>query len=340
MSRFAIAGLQLYLPSREGNVELILSRIDLTMQLYPWIQMVLVSELAARGPLTRYAQPLPSADENAFRRAAEQHQIWLVPGSFFERKEDAIYNTAPVIAPDGTVIARYRKMFPFRPYEAGVDAGTEFVLFDVPEGGRFGLSICYDMWFPETSRTLAVQGAEVILHPSLTATIDRDVELAIARGTAATNQCFVFDINGCGVGGNGRSIVVGPDGDVLYQAGEIEQIIPLEIDLDRVRRSREFGLRGLGQTLKSFRERQVEFTIYWDRSQHPYLEQLGPLHKESRGGRAKARRPGPRSRTAAVVASRPAPDGEHPWVTSKPPGQAEVPAIPRDSEAPGREDRD
>ncbi len=75
------------------------------------------------------------------------------------------------------------------------------------------------MWFPETSRTLAAMGAEVILHPTLTATIDRDVELAIVRATAAQNQCFVFDINGVGDGGNGRSIVVGPAGDVLYQAG-------------------------------------------------------------------------------------------------------------------------
>ena len=55
-------------------------------------------------------------------------------------------------------------------------------------------------------------GAEVILRPTMTGTIDRDVELAIARATAVTNQCFVFDINGVGDGGNGRSIVCGPEG--------------------------------------------------------------------------------------------------------------------------------
>ena len=153
-------------------------------------------------------------------------------------------------------------MFPFRPYEDGVEAGDEFLVFDVPEVGRFGVTICYDMWFPETSRTLAAMGAEVILHPTLTGTIDRDVELAIARATAAQNQCFVFDINGVGDGGNGRSIIIGPYGDVLYQAGHSEEMIPIEIDVDRVRRSREVGLRGLGQPLKSFRDRKVHFSVY------------------------------------------------------------------------------
>ena len=72
------------------------------------------------------------------------------------------------------------------------------MVFDVPSVGRFGVSNCYDMWFPETTRTLAAMGAEVILHPSMTNTIDRDVELAIARTNAAINQCYFFDINVAG----------------------------------------------------------------------------------------------------------------------------------------------
>ena len=71
----------------------------------------------------------------------------------------------------------------------------------------------------ETSRTLAVMGAEVILHPTLTPSIDRDVELAIAKSTAAVNQCFVIDINGVGDGGNGRSILVAPTGDTHLDQG-------------------------------------------------------------------------------------------------------------------------
>jgi predicted amidohydrolase len=83
-------------------------------------------------------------------------------------------------------------MYPFEPYEQGVTPGEEFCVFDIPEVGRFGVSICYDMWFPETTRTLAWMGAEVILHPTMTGTIDRDAELAIVRASAVTNQVYFF----------------------------------------------------------------------------------------------------------------------------------------------------
>jgi predicted amidohydrolase len=198
-----------------------------------------------------------------------------------------VYNTAPVIDPAGEVVARYRKMFPFRPYEEGVEAGDRFCVFDIPDVGRFGVSICYDIWFPETSRTLAAMGAEVILHPSLTPTIDRDVELAIARATAAQNQCFVIDVNGAGDGGVGRSILVGPAGDVLHEAGDSEEMIPIEIDLDRVRRSREMGLRRLGQPLKSFRDAKVAFDVYRpDALERGFFSGLGPLRKPGRRPRS------------------------------------------------------
>jgi len=187
-----------------------------------------------------------------------------VPGSLYERDGDRIYNTSPVINPQGEVVARYRKMFPFLPYEKGVTAGSEFVVFDVPQVGRFGVSICYDMWFPETTRTLAWMGAEAIIHPTMTNTIDRDVELAIARANAAVNQCYFVDINCAGRLGFGRSIVVGPDGSVIHQAGSGHEIIPVELDLELVRRSRRRGLRGLGQVLKSFRDSEVRFPPYRD----------------------------------------------------------------------------
>jgi len=286
MTPFAIAGIQMHLSATESNVDHMCRKLDLLMYLYPWVQMVMFSELAPFGPIVQRAQSMPGPAEEAFRAAAARHKVWLLPGSLFERRGAKIYNTAPVIDPGGNVIARYSKMFLFLPYEEGVEAGDEFVVFDVPEVGRFGVSICYDMWFPETSRTLVAKGAEVILHPSLTSTIDRPVELSIAVTTAAVNQCFVFDVNGLGAGGTGRSIVVGPAGDVLHQSGGAEEMIPIEIDLDRVRRSREVGLRGLGQPLKSFRDRKVDFKIYSDRSQAAYLETLGPLEKAQRGSRA------------------------------------------------------
>ncbi len=284
MTPFAIGGLQLEVHADRSNFDHIRGKIDLMMHLFPWVQMVVVSELATFGPLTTHAQPLPGPTEEEYRRIAARHGIWLIPGSLFELKDGLIYNTAPVIAPDGTVIGRHRKLFPFLPYESGVESGTDFVVWDVDGVGRFGISICYDMWFPETSRTLAVNGAEVIIHPTLTGTIDREVELSIARATAACNQCFVIDVNGSADGGNGRSTYVGPVGDVLYTAGHGEEMIPIEIDIDRVRRTREVGLRGLGQPLKSFRDRKVDFSVYREGSE--YLNTLGTLEKMSRGSRA------------------------------------------------------
>ncbi|MEZ6234629.1 MAG: carbon-nitrogen hydrolase family protein [Phycisphaerales bacterium] len=287
MRPFAIAGLQLKVSGRRSNLAHLCDRIEMLMHLYPWVQMVMLSELATFGGWTGHAAELPNEVEATYRELAARHRIWLIPGSLYEKTPQGIYNTSPVIDPQGNVIARYRKMFPFLPYETGVLSGSEFCVFDVPEVGRFGLSICYDMWFPETSRTLAAMGAEVILHPTLTPTIDRDVELAIVRATAATNQCFVLDINGVGDGGNGRSNLVAPTGDVLFQAGGSEEMLPIEIDLDRVRRSREVGLKGLGQPLKSFRDRAVDFSVY-DRSTTAaaYLNTLGPLEKMTRNSKA------------------------------------------------------
>jgi deaminated glutathione amidase len=294
MTPFAIAGIQMPVSATTENLTAMGRGLDQLMSRCPWVQMVVFSELAAFGPLPQYAQPLPGPAEATFQAMAARHGIWLLPGSLYEKKGGKIYNTAPVIDPQGTVIARYRKLFPFRPYEQATTPGAEFTVFDVPEVGRFGVSICYDMWFPETTRTLAAMGAEVILHPTLTDTIDRDVELSISRASAAQNQCYWFDINGLASGGVGRSIVVGPSGDVMHQAGVEEEVIPLEIDLDRVRRERDVGLRCLGQPLKSFRDRAVDFSVYRRKDFNTsFLDSLGPLElpRRSRAAIEPRRRP-------------------------------------------------
>lgn len=282
MKPFSIAGIQMPVSASSSNVPMMKHKIDVMMSVYPWVQMVMFSELCAFGPLTYYAQEFPNGAEAEFQELAKKYGIWLLPGSMFQKRGGKIFNTATVINPDGEVVGRYDKMFPFYPYEVGVTGGDEFLIFDVPDVGRFGVSICYDMWFPETSRTLAVNGVEVILHPTLTGTIDRDIELALAQATAATNQCYVFDINGLGDGGTGRSIVCGPDGRVLYQASVGSELIPIEVDMERVQRSRETGLLRLGQPLKSFRDRRAHFDIYEKDRQLPYLDSLGELIKPTR----------------------------------------------------------
>jgi len=288
MIPFAIAGIQMPVPALHDNVPAMIHKIDVAMARFPWAQMVLFSELAACGPVPKHPVALPSPAEHALQAAAAKYGIWLVTGSMWELGPNGEhFNTASVIDPTGQVVTRYRKMFPFLPYEHGTAPGTEFCVFDVPGIGRFGLSICYDIWLPETTRTLTAMGAEVLLHPVLTGTVDRDVELAIARSTAAQFQCYVFDINGLGAGGVGRSCVVDPGGTVLYQAGGQDEIMAIEIDMLQVRRQREVGVRGLGQVLKSFRDRPVDFPVY-DRSSgvDGYLGTLGHLEMPAKGGRA------------------------------------------------------
>ncbi|NNU80874.1 carbon-nitrogen hydrolase family protein [Halovulum dunhuangense] len=288
MIPFAIAGVQMHVAALHSNVEAMRHRIDVLMARFPWTQMVLFSELAPYGPLPRYAQPFLNDTVAQFCEDARRYGIWLIPGSMFEKDDHGrIYNTSVVINPEGEIVASYRKMFPFRPYESEVDAGTEFCVFDVPEVGRFGLSICYDIWFPETTRQLTAMGAEVLLHPVLTGTTDRDAELAIARATAAQFQCYVFDVNGLGAGGVGRSCVIDPSATVLHQSAGQEDMFPIEIDMSQVRRQRETGMKGLGQVLKSFRDRPVDFPVY-DRTSgtDAFLHTLGPLAMPGKNSRA------------------------------------------------------
>jgi predicted amidohydrolase len=288
MTPFAIAGIQMHIAAVHSNVDHMLHRLDVLMARFPWTQMVVFSELAPFGPLDRYAQPEENDTLAQFCEAAHRHKVWLIPGSMFLKAPDGrIFNTSVVINPAGEIIRRYAKMFPFRPYEQDIAAGTEFCVFDVPEVGRFGLSICYDIWFPETTRQLTSMGAEVLLHPVLTGTTDRDAELSIARATAAQFQCYVIDVNGLGAGGVGKSCVIDPAATVLHQSAGQEDMFPIEIDLSMVRRQRETGMKGLGQVLKSFRDRASDFPVY-DRSSgtDAYLNTLGPLELPRQGSRA------------------------------------------------------
>ncbi len=287
MSPYVIAGIQMPVSSEYPNIEAMGKRLMQLMHRFPFVQMVVFSELCAFGPLPHHAQPLPGPAEKAFCEMAAHYKVWLIPGSLMESADGKLYNTSPVIDPSGTVIARYRKMFPFMPYEYDTAPGSEFVVFDVPGAGRFGLSICYDMWIPETTRQLAAMGAEVILHPSLSDTLDRGAEIILSRASAITNQCYFFDINGLGDGGVGRSVIVDPIGAVLHQAAGGPEMMPIEIDFDQVRRQRVRGLRVLGQPLKSFRDRPVEFPVYQrEPGTVAYLDGLGALVKPGRDAEA------------------------------------------------------
>jgi predicted amidohydrolase len=290
MTPFAIGGVQMFV-GMTNNLDAIRHRVDLLLHLYPWVQMVVLSELAAHGPSPASAEPAGGPTEQAFQAMARRHGVWLVPGSQFEARDGAVHNMTPVIDPGGEIVARYRKMFPFAPYEDASTPGDEFCVFDVPGVGRFGIAICYDMWFPELLRQLTSMGAEVILNPVMANFVDRPADLAIVQASGAMFQCYVVSVNGLGVGGNGQSTFVDPAGRVLHQAQGQEAFMPVEIDLDVVRRQRERGLLGLGQPLKSFRDRPADFPVYGEGFDSGYLDGLGPLTKPGRPRAAPARPP-------------------------------------------------
>lgn len=283
MTILGIAGIQMPVSAVADNIDMMERYVAHVRKRFPWVTVMVFSELCVFGSNPAHAQTMPGEAEQRLQAIAAKYRMRLIPGSMFEHLDGKIYNTTPIINPDGVVIDRYRKMFPFYPYEQGISAGERFVTFDIPDVGRIGMSICYDMWFPETSRTLAAMGAEVIIHPTMTDTIDREVELAMCRAAAAQNQVYFFDVNGVGDGGVGQSCVVDCAGYVVHQASTMPEIMAVQVDLGKVRRERETGLRGLGQVLKSFRERPIEFDVYNRAAQtDDYLYTLGALKKPGR----------------------------------------------------------
>ncbi|MFJ8434075.1 carbon-nitrogen hydrolase family protein [Kitasatospora sp. NPDC094019] len=233
-------------------------QVRTTRELFPHVQLVVVPELllAAEGALLRPAPQdwmehaavtIPGPLTDRICALAEETGLWLVPGSVYERGPDGqIYNTAIAVSPEGSIAARYRKVFPWQPYETSTP-GSGFTVFDIPGTGRIGLAICYDGSFPETVRQLAWLGAEIVIQPTLTPTRDREMELVCARANAWTNQVFVVNVNASDPAGVGTSTIVDPEGIVRQQAGPGEEILVDVLDLDTVTRVRRYGSAGLNR---------------------------------------------------------------------------------------------
>jgi formamidase len=177
---------------------------------------------------------------------ARETGLWLIPGSVYERVGDGVANTAVVLSPAGELVATYRKCFPWQPYET-TQPGTSTVCFDIEGVGRLGLAICHDGAFPEIFRSLAWQGAEAVFQVTLTGTSDRDAETVVARANAIVNQVAVVNVNAAAPVGNGRSLVIDPEGAVRYEAGVGEEAVTAVLDLDQVERVRERGSFGINR---------------------------------------------------------------------------------------------
>jgi formamidase len=225
--------------------------------LWSHVQLVVAPELllAADAPILtstsgwarRAGTAIPGPVTAKICDLARETGLWLIPGTLFELGDDGhIYNTAIVVSPAGELVARYRKVFTWQPYEK-CTPGTEFVTFDLPGIGRAGLAVCYDGSFPETYRQLAWLGAEVVFQPTLTTTRDREMELVCARANAFTNQVFVVNVNAADPASVGQSMIVDPEGIVRQTAGSGEEVLVDVLDLDTVTKTRQYGALGLNR---------------------------------------------------------------------------------------------
>jgi predicted amidohydrolase len=214
------------------------------------------------------AEPLDGPRVKELKQLAKDLNIWLVPGSVCERgPEGQLFNTQLVLSPDGELAGYYRKIFPWRPFEP-YDPGDRFTTVDLPGIGRVGLNICYDAWYPEVSRQLAWMGADVILNVVKTTTPDRKQELILAKANAIVNQVFMVSVNCAGPTGQGKSIIVDPEGNTLAEAPDDQpQLLTAELDLAAVDRVRTHGTENLNRPWSQFREGEpaVELSVYQGR---------------------------------------------------------------------------
>ncbi len=197
----------------------------------------------------RSAAPTPSALTRRLSAIAFERRCWLVAGSVIERRATGIYNTCLVFDRTGRIRARYRKIHLF---DAALDAdsviretalfkaGSRPVMLDI-EGWRCGLSICYDLRFPELFRFYAARGAHLMFVPSnFTHRTGRDHWETLIRARAIENQCFVAAPNQCGrnpctgTASYGHSLIAGPWGEVLAHAGERETCVHATLEPARL----------------------------------------------------------------------------------------------------------
>ncbi len=274
MAKINICSLQLDLNDSD-NFEKISLEVDKVLSEGEQTHMIVLSELAVSGVKPDEEKSL-SIFLPLFSDLAKKYDAWLIPGTFHEFEDDVIYNTCPVINNKGELVAKARKLYPWLPYENQITPGNEICTFEYPGAGIIGVHICYDLWFPETSRALAMAGAELIINPTLTPTQDREIETVMVRATAAQQQCYYLDVNSIGEQGCGQSIACDPEGNVLHASDDQEDIFTVEVDFDFVRNSRKNGIMGLGQNLKSYRDKPFSSMIKEKRNNN-YLESLGAL---------------------------------------------------------------
>ena len=260
-----IASIQMFVhKNKKQNIEQVKDHLKYLSKVFPQVEMVVFPELSVSESALEpeeQAENIPGELTGLFSRLAKKHGLWLIPGSIYEKSGSKVYNTSVVFSPEGDLVGKYRKRFPWCPYEKTVPGKDPFV-FTVEGVGKIGLMICYDLWFPEVARDLVDLGAEVLLVPTMTTTGDRSQEQIISQATAITQQVYVVSCNGVGFGGVGGSLIVDPDGNILQQSGGSPFVQTAIVDFDRVSLLREKGVASVSHPWKDFRQNKQTFNVY------------------------------------------------------------------------------
>lgn len=205
------------------------------------------------------AEPIPGPSTDFYGALARQHGIVLV-ASLFERRAAGLYhNTAVVFERDGSIAGKYRKMhIPDDPayyekfYFTPGDLGFHPIATSV---GRLGVQVCWDQWYPEGARLMALQGAELLIYPTAIGyessdcpeeqERQREAWTTVQRGHAVANGLPVIAVNRTGHEADpsgqtngisfwGSSFVAGPQGELLYRAPKNEEVnVVVDIDMKR-----------------------------------------------------------------------------------------------------------
>ena len=193
------------------------------------------------------AEPLDGPFVTGLTEAARKNQIYVVCGIYETEQRDKVraYNTTVVLDREGKLIHSYRKThlydaFAHQESKSVIPGDGPLKVFET-EFGKIGLLVCYELRFPEITRQLVLQGADILMIPTswVAGSLKEEQFEILLRARAIENTAYVC---ACGQVGNthiGRSMVLDPMGIIVCSAGEEECIFVADMDLDRVRRVRE-----------------------------------------------------------------------------------------------------
>jgi predicted amidohydrolase len=240
MPRYAAVQMEPVLLDPEANIEKIIRLIHQVSK--RGTQIAVFPECAVTGyalsaeEAAAIAEPIPGSHTDILSAACREAGLTAVVVGTIEKDEhDRLFNTAALVGPDG-LIARYRKThLPYLGVDRYLDTGDTLPGPFETSAGRLGMLICYDLRFPEPIRVLALAGAQVVLLPTAWPRAATLYPEFIAQSRASENGLYLIAANRVGEERGthylGRSVIVGPDGEMLAEArAEGEEILHVEID--------------------------------------------------------------------------------------------------------------